>query len=49
VQVEVVDDGPPAEPSHTGGHGLLGLRDRVALYGGHFEAGPLPTSAAAGA
>ena len=42
VRVEVVDDGTPAEPPRAGGHGLLGLRERVTLYGGDFEAGPLP-------
>ncbi|MGK5681438.1 sensor histidine kinase [Actinoplanes sp. URMC 104] len=42
VLVEVVDDGVAAGQPSAGGHGLLGLRERVALYGGRFDAGPLP-------
>ena len=47
VEVEVVDTGggpgTAAAPAATdAGHGLRGMRERVALYGGVFEAGPCP-------
>ena len=45
VSIEIADDGPPtpAQASDgTAGHGLVGMRERVALYGGEFSAGPLP-------
>jgi signal transduction histidine kinase len=43
VSVEVTDDGAgrlAEEPSRSGGHGLIGMRERVAVHGGQFEAGP---------
>jgi len=43
VSVEIVDDGRgEGSPATVGGHGLIGMRERVAVYGGDFEAGPLP-------
>ena len=42
VRVEVVDDGVTATAANSGGLGLAGMRERVSLHGGTFEAGPLP-------
>jgi signal transduction histidine kinase len=51
VEVEVVDDGgrlptfprDPAGAAEPAGHGLAGMRERVAVYGGLLTAGPGPT------
>jgi signal transduction histidine kinase len=41
LSLEVVDDGAPAAaPARNGGHGLAGMRERAAAYGGAVEAGP---------
>jgi len=39
LELEIVDDGPGDGAAVAGGgHGLVGMRERVALYGGRFEA-----------
>jgi signal transduction histidine kinase len=43
VRIEVSDDGARPVPGPVvPGHGLIGIRERVAMYGGEFFAGPAP-------
>ena len=39
IELEVVDEGVVATPSEGIGRGLVGMRERVALFGGTVEAG----------
>lgn len=48
LEIEVVDDGRGAaaqllSAADGGGHGLIGMKERVALFGGVLEAGPVLT------
>ena len=42
LELQVLDDGAITAPvnGETGGHGLIGMRERVALYGGELTASP---------
>jgi signal transduction histidine kinase len=40
LELEITDTGPGTAASDGEGHGLVGMRERVSLYGGRLEAGP---------
>jgi signal transduction histidine kinase len=44
VTIEVTDDGTAGlgHPAPAGGHGLAGMRERAAVFGGELAAGPRP-------
>jgi signal transduction histidine kinase len=43
LELEIADDGAGAAQASAGGHGLVGMRERVALYGGRLDAGRRPS------
>jgi signal transduction histidine kinase len=42
LRVAISDDGSGRKPQPAGGHGLIGMRERVAIFGGTLTAGPRP-------
>jgi signal transduction histidine kinase len=44
VTIEITDNGTaePGQPASPGGHGLAGMRERAAVFGGELAAGPRP-------
>ena len=44
VTIEITDDGTgePGNRAPAGGHGLAGMRERAAIFGGELHAGPRP-------
>jgi signal transduction histidine kinase len=42
LRVQILDDGQAACSSDAAGHGLVGVRERAATFGGSAEAGPAP-------
>jgi signal transduction histidine kinase len=42
ISLEIADDGHGVAGPLEEGHGIVGMRERVGLYGGQLEAGPIP-------
>ena len=42
VEIEVTDDGTATTEPAASGHGLIGMRERVSVFGGSLEAGVRP-------
>jgi signal transduction histidine kinase len=42
LEICVTNDGAARHPDRGDGHGLLGIRERVAVVGGQMDAGPRP-------
>jgi len=42
LEIEVLDNGTGSTTVHSGGHGLVGMRERVALFGGELDAALQP-------
>jgi signal transduction histidine kinase len=42
LELEIADDGPGTSDGSGSGYGLIGMRERVALYGGEMQAGRRP-------